>query len=162
VLGRRGIKGGFQRKKGGARRFKTNGISLSCSQKPDIVPCHIVLWDLTSCLLDIKFNFNLKFIHRLLKHFKFYQMFPSSLLLKNLKIKIYRNIILSVVLYGCETWSPKLREESRMTVFENRMLRRIFESKRDEVTGEWKNYIRKSLMICTAHPLLCGGLNREE
>jgi len=60
-----------------------------------------------------------------------------SLLSKNLKIKIQRIIILPVVLYGCETWSLTLREERRPPVFENRVLRRIFGSKRDEVTGEW-------------------------
>ena len=64
-------------------------------------------------------------------------LFPSSFLYKNLKIKIYRIIILPVVLYGCETWSLTLREERRLRVFENRMLRRIFGPKRDEVTGEW-------------------------
>ena len=63
-------------------------------------------------------------------------LLSSSLLSQNLKIKIYRNIILSVVLYGCETWSLTLREERRMRVFENRVLRRIFGAKRDEVTGE--------------------------
>jgi hypothetical protein len=47
-------------------------------------------------------------------------------------------IILPVVLYGCETWSLKLREEHRLRVFENRVLRRIFRPKRDEVTGEWR------------------------
>jgi len=57
---------------------------------------------------------------------------------KNLKIKIYRNIILPVVLYGCETWSLTLREERRLRVFENRVLRRIFGPKRDEVTGAWR------------------------
>jgi len=61
----------------------------------------------------------------------------SSLLSKNLKIKINRNTILSVVLYGCETWSLTLREERRLKGFENRVLRRIFEPQRDEVTGEW-------------------------
>jgi len=61
-----------------------------------------------------------------------------SLLSKNLKIKIYRTIILPVVLYGCETWSLALREERRLRVFENRVLRRIFGPKRDEVTGEWR------------------------
>jgi hypothetical protein len=60
-------------------------------------------------------------------------LLPSSLLSRNLKIKIYRNIILPVVLYGCETWSLTLREERRLRVFENRMLR-IFWPKRDEVT----------------------------
>ena len=58
------------------------------------------------------------------------------LLSKNIKIKIY--IILPVVLYGCETWSLTLREERRLRVFENRVLKRLFEPKRDEVTGEWR------------------------
>jgi hypothetical protein len=55
----------------------------------------------------------------------------------NVKIKIYRTIILPVVLYGCETWSLILREKRRLRVFENRVLRRIFGAKRDEVTVEW-------------------------
>ena len=54
---------------------------------------------------------------------------------KNLKNKINRTIILPVVLYGCETWSLTLREECRLRMFENRVLRRIFGPKRDEVTG---------------------------
>jgi hypothetical protein len=58
------------------------------------------------------------------------------LLSKN--IKVNRNIILPVVLCGCETWTLTLREERRLRLFGNRMLRRIFGSKRDEVTGEWK------------------------
>ena len=62
----------------------------------------------------------------------------SSLLTKNVKINIYRNIILPVVLYGCHTWSLTLREESRLRVFENRVLRRIFGPRRDEVTGKWR------------------------
>ena len=49
-----------------------------------------------------------------------------SLLSKNIKIKIYRTIILPVVLYGCETWLPTVRKECRLRVFENRVLRRIF------------------------------------
>jgi hypothetical protein len=57
---------------------------------------------------------------------------------KNLKIIIYKTIILPVVLYGCETWSLTLREKHRLRVFENRVLRRIFGPKRDEVTGEWR------------------------
>jgi hypothetical protein len=56
---------------------------------------------------------------------------------KNLKIRIYKTIILPVVLYGCETWSLALREH-RLRVFENRVLRRVFGLKRDEVTGEWR------------------------
>jgi len=63
------------------------------------------------------------------------EYFVFSLLSKNLKIKIYRTIILPVVVYGCETWSLILREECRLRVFENRVLRRIFGPKRDEVTG---------------------------
>jgi hypothetical protein len=58
-----------------------------------------------------------------------------SLLYKNTKIKIYRTIILPVVLYGCETWSVTLKEEYRLRVFENRVLRGIFGPKRDGVTG---------------------------
>ena len=58
----------------------------------------------------------------------------SSPLSKNLWVKIYRNIILTVV-YGCETWSFTLREESRMRVFENRVLMRVFGPKRVEVRG---------------------------
>ena len=62
----------------------------------------------------------------------------SRLLFKNLKIKIYRTIMLPVVLYGCETWSLTLREERKLRVFENMVLRRIFGSRRDEVTGKWR------------------------
>ena len=57
---------------------------------------------------------------------------------KNLNIKVYRTIILPVVLYGCETWSLILREERKLRVFENMVLRRIFGPRRDEVTGEWR------------------------
>jgi hypothetical protein len=58
--------------------------------------------------------------------------------LKNVKIRVYKNIILPVVLYGCENWSLKLREEHRLRVLENRVLRRIFVSKRDDVVGGWR------------------------
>jgi hypothetical protein len=62
----------------------------------------------------------------------------SSLLIsKNLKIKIYKTVILPVVLYGCGTWSLTLREEHRLRVFENRVLRRIFGPKREE-EGLWR------------------------
>jgi len=59
------------------------------------------------------------------------------LLSKNLKIKIYRTIIFSVVLYGSGTWSLTLREERKLKAFENMVMRRIFGPRRDEVTGEW-------------------------
>ena len=58
------------------------------------------------------------------------------LLSKNVKIKIYRIVILPVVLYGYEPWSLTLREERKLRVFENMVLRRIFGLRRDEVTGE--------------------------
>jgi len=65
-------------------------------------------------------------------------LLSSRLLSKNLKIKIYRAIILPVVLYGFETWSLILREERKLRVFENMVLRRIFGPRRDEVMGEWR------------------------
>jgi hypothetical protein len=65
--------------------------------------------------------------------------------MQKLKIKIYRIIILPVVLYGCETWSLTMREERRLGVFENRVLRRIFGPKRDEVTGEWRKLHNEGL-----------------
>ena len=63
------------------------------------------------------------------------KLLSSSLLPKNLRIKIYRTIFLPFVLYGCETWSLTLRGGTRLRVFENRVLRKIFGPKRDEVTG---------------------------
>ena len=68
----------------------------------------------------------------------------SRLLYKNLKIKIYKKIILSVVLYGCETWSLTLREECRLRIFENRTLRRIFGPKKDE-NVEWRRLRNEEL-----------------
>ena len=67
------------------------------------------------------------------------------LLSKNLKIKIYRTIILPVVLYGCETWSLTLQEERKLKVFESMVLRRIFVPRRDEVTGEWRRVHNEEL-----------------
>ena len=72
-------------------------------------------------------------------------LLSSSLLSKTLKIKIYRTIILPVVLYGCETWSLTWREERRLRVFENRVLRRVFGPKRDKVTGEWRKLHKEEL-----------------
>jgi len=72
-------------------------------------------------------------------------LLSSKLPSKNLKIKIYRTIILPVVLYACETWSLTLREERRLRVFGNRGLRRIYGPKRDEVTGEWKKLNNEEL-----------------
>jgi hypothetical protein len=69
----------------------------------------------------------------------------SRLLSRNVKVKIYKTIILPVVLYGCETWSLTLREEHRLRVFENRVPRRIFGPKRDDVTGEWRKLHNEEL-----------------
>jgi len=83
-------------------------------------------------------------------------LLSSSLLSKNLKIKTYGTVILPAVFYGCETWSLNLREECRLRVFENRVLRRIFGPRRDEVRGSGENYIMRSLVICTPDPILFG------
>jgi hypothetical protein len=71
----------------------------------------------------------------------------SRLLSWNVKVKIYKTIILPVVLYGCETWFLTSREEHRLRMFENRILRRIFGPKRDEVTGEWRKLHSEELHI---------------
>jgi len=69
----------------------------------------------------------------------------SSLLSKNIKIKIHRTIIFPIVLYRYETWSLTLKEERRQRVFENRVLRRIFGPKRDDVTGNWRKHHNEEL-----------------
>jgi hypothetical protein len=76
--------------------------------------------------------------------------FGFQLLSKNLKIRIYGTIILPVILYGYETWSLTLSEECRLRVFENRVLRRTFGPKSDEVTGEWSKLHNEEL-----HDLYC-------
>ena len=72
-------------------------------------------------------------------------LLSSRLLSRNLKIKIYRTIILPVVLYGRETWSLTLWEERKLRVFENMVLRRIFGTRRNEVTGEWRRLHNEEL-----------------
>jgi len=67
------------------------------------------------------------------------------LLSKNLKINIYRTIILPVILYGCENWSLTLREERKLRVFENVVLRRIFGPRKGEVTREWRRLHNEEL-----------------
>jgi hypothetical protein len=76
----------------------------------------------------------------------------SRLLSRNVKVKIYKTIILPVVLYGCETWSLTLREGHRLRVFENTVLRRIFGPKRDAVTGEWRKLHNEELHILYSSP----------
>jgi hypothetical protein len=73
------------------------------------------------------------------------ESFVFQFSIQNVKIKINKTIILPVILHGCETWSLILREECRLRVFENRVLRRIFGLKRDEVTGEWKRLHNEEL-----------------
>jgi hypothetical protein len=72
-------------------------------------------------------------------------LLTSNLLSKNTKMKIYRIIILPVVLYGCETCPLTLRDERRLRGFENKVLRRVFGPKRDKVTGEWKKLHNEKL-----------------
>ena len=80
----------------------------------------------------------------------------SSLLPRNLKIKIYRTIILPTVLYGCDTSSLTLTGECRLRVFEDRVLRRIFGPRRSKVIREW------SSIICTPHQTLFRWSNQEQ
>jgi hypothetical protein len=84
-----------------------------------------------------RFNWNNTCYHSVYNHLS------SRLLSRNVKIKIYNGIILSVVLNGCKTQSLTLKEKHRLGVFENRMLRRIFEPKWDEVTGGWRKLHNK-------------------
>jgi len=80
-------------------------------------------------------------------------LLSSSLLTKNIKIKIQKkNIILSIVLCGCETWPLTLREECRLRVFENRVMRRILGPKRGEVTGEWRKVHHENLTDVYSSP----------
>jgi hypothetical protein len=75
-------------------------------------------------------------------------LLSSSLLSKNIKTKMCRITILPVV-YGCETWSPTLRDERRLWVFENMVLRKMFGPKRDDITGEWRKLRNEELNDCT-------------
>jgi len=71
---------------------------------------------------------------------------------RNIKTKIHRTIILPVVLYGCETWSLTLREEHRLRVLENRVMRRIFEPKRCEVPGKHSiDSVQRTAILGTSH-----------
>jgi hypothetical protein len=68
---------------------------------------------------------------------------------RNIKLRIYKTIILTVVLYGCGIWSLTLRDEYRLKVFQNSVLRIILGLKKDEGMEGWRNYIMRSFVICT-------------
>ena len=72
-------------------------------------------------------------------------LLSSRLLSKNLKIEIYRTIVLPAVLYGCEAWLLTLQEERKLRVFENMVLRKIFGTRRDDVRGEWRRWHNEEL-----------------
>ena len=79
------------------------------------------------------------------------------LIILNLKTKIYRSIILPVFLYGCEAWSLTAREERKLRVFENIVLRRIFGPRRDEVTGKWRRSHNEELNGLYSSPNIVQG-----
>jgi hypothetical protein len=83
------------------------------------------------------------------------ESFVFQFAIKNLKIEIYRTIIFPV-LYGFQTRSLTLREERRLRVLENRVLRRIFGPKRDEITKEWRKLHNGEIMVCTPCPIMFG------
>jgi hypothetical protein len=73
---------------------------------------------------------------------------------KNAKVRIYKTIILPVVLYGCEMWSPTLREEHELSVCGNKVLNIIFGLKRDEVTREWRKLNNSALHDLYSSPII--------
>jgi hypothetical protein len=95
----------------------------------------------------------MKFRECLLSFSPKYFVFPSNI--KKLNIKIYKTVILPVVLAGCETWSVTLREEQRLRVFENRVLRRIFGPKREE-DGSWRKLHNDELHGLYSSPNIIG------
>ena len=95
-------------------------------------------------------------------YYSLQKMLSSHLLSKKLKVNTYKTIILPVILYGCETWSLILREEHKLRVFENKVLRKIFGAKRDQSTGEWRSYIMLNYTHCILHLTLLGILNRDD
>jgi hypothetical protein len=97
-----------------------------------LVPSAITYQNLIQEEIKIRLNSGYACYNSIQNHFS------SRLLSNNVTIRIYRTIILSVVLFWCETWSLYLREEHRLSVFEDRVLRRIFGPKRDEVKGGWR------------------------
>jgi hypothetical protein len=87
-------------------------------------------------------------------------LLSSCLISKNLKIKIYKTVILLIVLYGCETWSLTLGQEHKLRVFENRVLRKVFRPKRKE-DGHGENCIMMNFAACILHRILLRWLNQR-
>ena len=85
-------------------------------------------------------------------HYSLEKISSSRLLFKKLKINTYKTIILPVVLHGCDTWPLALREEHRLRVFENKVLRKLFGVKRDEITGEWRKFHNAELNALYSSP----------
>jgi len=83
----------------------------------------------------------------------------KKIAIQNLKIKIFR---LPVVLHGCETWLLTLREERRLRVFRNRLLRRIFGRMRDKVTGEWRKLHIEELNDLYSSPSIVRMIKQKE
>jgi hypothetical protein len=84
------------------------------------------------------------------------KLLSSRLLSKNVNVRIYETVILPVVLYGCETLSLTLREKHGLRMFENRVLRRIFGPKWDEVTGGWGKLKNEELYNLYSSPKIIG------
>ena len=80
------------------------------------------------------------------------KILSSRLFSKKLKVKTYKTNIVPVVLYGCETWSLTLREEHRLRVFVNKVFRKIFGAKMDEITGQWRKYHNAELHSLYSSP----------
>ena len=125
--------------------------------------CHLLIHDVVKRCSGI-----LKNIHEEIKcrlkagnscYYSAQTLLSSTLLSKNFKIKRYKTIILAVVLYVCETWSLTLREESKLRVFENRILRRIFLPKRDN-NGEWRRLHNEELHSLYRSPNIVGVLSK--
>ncbi|KAJ4441997.1 hypothetical protein ANN_11861 [Periplaneta americana] len=115
------------------------------ARSPDLSLCDAFLWGILKEQCFIPVPRTLDALHRnsyaqpnKISYYSVEKLLSSSLLSKNLKVRIYKTVILPVLLYGCETWTLTLREEHRLRVFENKLLRKIFGAKRDEVTGEWR------------------------
>jgi hypothetical protein len=88
-------------------------------------------------------------------YYSVHDLLSSHLISKNLKIKIYKTVILPVVLYGCEMWSLTLGEEHRLRVFEDRVLRKIFGPKREKTDcGDY--CIMMNFITCVLHQILLG------